>query len=74
MIKVNGRLVICSGCSGTHVWKKGNTPSRYGLRQRYICFDCGASFYPAQEIVAWPPKKTKRVKSLTRNALTRNDE
>ena len=31
----------------TRVWRKGYTPTRsMGLKARYVCFECGKTFYP----------------------------
>ena len=58
--------VTCVECSGTKCWKKGEVPSRSGLKQRYVCFDCGRTFYKLDPKPAKPkakPKKKARAKS-----------
>ena len=35
----------CPECSSLFVWRKGKTPSRKGQRNRYVCVDCGKTFY-----------------------------
>ena len=37
--------VICPECKGQRTWRKGQVPSRQGPKQRYVCFDCGGTFY-----------------------------
>ena len=37
--------VICPGCKGSKIWLKGKVPTRSGLKARYICYECGRSFY-----------------------------
>lgn len=46
----------------TRVWKKGYTPTRsMGLKPRYVCFECGKTFY-----VEPPPAKPKAKKPKTK--------
>ena len=46
------------------VWLKGKVPTRKGLKARYLCYECGRSFYapdkPAPKKVS---KSTGRKKS-----------
>ena len=44
----------CPNCSSRSVWKKGKTPTRKGQRKRYVCVDCGRTFYV--EKAKKPPK------------------
>jgi len=37
--------IRCPDCKSTEVWKKGTVPTRQGKKVRYLCVDCGASFY-----------------------------
>ena len=52
--------VTCVECKGTRCWKKGGVPTRTGVKQRYICFDCGRSFYLVEKKVATPEPKKKK--------------
>ena len=58
-------------CRGKRIWNKGLTPSRRGLKSRYICFDCGRTFYKPsdyKEIKPAPkPKRVKKVKDKSQN-------
>lgn len=37
---------LCTGCGGTDCVRNGRVQTqRHGLRQRYLCRGCGASFY-----------------------------
>lgn len=40
----------CPKCGSHRIWKKGYVPTIGGKKLRYICTDCGHSFYD--------PKKT----------------
>jgi len=44
-LMVGNKLVKCPECGGQNILKRGRVPSRSGLKQRYICFACGRSFY-----------------------------
>ena len=57
--------VICPECKSSKTWLKGCVPSRTGPKQRYVCFDCGRTFYkPKVEAKAKPKaKKSSRKKS-----------
>ena len=58
--KVRGRIVTCPGddCKGTHCRRKGLVPAKKKPKQRYVCFDCGRSFYLPPE----PKKKVGKVR------------
>ena len=46
VIKVNGKIVKCPECKKeTRCWRKGVVPTRAGPKRRYVCFDCGRTFY-----------------------------
>lgn len=53
--------VVCVECSGVRCWKKGLVPGRTGAKQRYVCFDCGRTFYKPVE----NPKKVVKAKPKT---------
>ena len=57
-IKVKGK-VTCPECHKERCWKKGQTPSRTGVKQRYVCFDCGRSFFLPPEPKPAPKKLVK---------------
>jgi len=44
----------CPHCHSSKVWRKGKVPHVGGPRVRYVCYDCGKSFYRP------PEKKSKR--------------
>lgn len=31
------------------VWRKGKVPTRTGLKQRYVCFTCGRTFFKTEK-------------------------
>ena len=43
----------------TTVWKKGKTPTRRGLKVRYMCSTCGRTFY-APTVEAKKSSKRKK--------------
>lgn len=45
MVKVGRTTVECPRCHKTRVWRKGHVPSRKNPKQRFVCFDCGTTFY-----------------------------
>ena len=55
-IKEKGKVVVCPECHKERCWRKGKTPGRGGVKQRFVCFDCGRTFYLPLE-----PKKKKAV-------------
>lgn len=51
------RVMECPHCGSKKLWKKGLSPGSH--RQRYVCYDCGKSFY--NEAMK---RKHRRTKSL----------
>lgn len=39
-----------------NVWRRGMVPNRHGPKQRYVCIDCGSTFYAEKKV----PKTTKK--------------
>ena len=40
----------CPRCKATeHIWRKGYHPTNQGYRPRYVCYDCGKTFYNPDE-------------------------
>lgn len=52
--------VVCVECGKNRCWRKGEVPSRSGPKQRYVCFDCGRTFYVAVAKPTAQPKRTKK--------------
>ena len=48
------------------VWLKGKVPTRSGLKARYICYECGRSFY------AGVPKPATKSRKRNRNSAPHN--
>jgi len=63
--------VICPECKSQRTWLKGQVPTRSGPKQRYLCVDCGASFYDERGSVSGkasgkpgrPKSKSKKTRS-----------
>ena len=45
------------------VWLKGKVPTRSGLKARYICYECGRSFYAGASKAKPASKPRKRKES-----------
>jgi len=58
--------VKCPECGATsRIWAKGQVPSRYGPKQRYVCFACGRTFYkPKVE----PKPRVRKARSSKKKA------
>ena len=55
--------VKCVECGSTRVWAKGQTPSRSGPKQRYVCFTCGRTFYKPKAEVKVAKARVRKPKS-----------
>ena len=53
--------VTCVECGKNHCWSKGRVPNRAGPKRRYVCFDCGRTFYVVALKPAPKPKPVKKV-------------
>ncbi len=61
--------IACPECKSTRTWKKGAVPSRSGPKQRYVCFQCGATFYkPKAEAKVAKPRATRKAKTSKKKA------
>ena len=49
----------CPHCKSNKVWKKGAIPTVKGHKVRYICANCGHSFYKPAE----PKKRASKPKA-----------
>ena len=57
--------VKCPKCGGQRIWAKGLVPSRSGLKQRYVCYTGGHTFYkPVPKPKPRPVRKAKAVKKV----------
>lgn len=51
----------CPDCGSTRIWAKGVVPSKAaGHKQRFVCFDCGRTFYRPKAEPKKPAKKSAR--------------
>ena len=57
--------VKCPECGSQKTWLKGLVPARGGPKQRYVCFDCGRTFYKSK---AEPKPRAKAKKSGRKKA------
>ena len=57
--------VICPECKSTRIWKKGKVPAIGGVKKpRYVCYDCGRTFFaPKAEVKPAKPKVARKSKS-----------
>jgi len=52
----------------TRVWAKGQVPSRSGLKQRYVCYICGRTFYKPKVEAKVVKPRVKKAKSSKKKA------
>jgi len=52
--------VVCPECKSKRVWLKGSVPTRQGLKKRYICYECGRSFYAGAGTSKSAPKPASK--------------
>jgi len=76
MVKVSvTKGVKCPECGGQKIWAKGCVPSRSGLKQRYVCYTCGNTFYkPVPKPKPRPVRKAKAVKVVKSEVKTEGGE
>jgi transposase-like protein len=43
--KSQREIIPCPDCNSKNTTKWGFSPNRHGKKQRYVCFDCGHTFY-----------------------------
>ena len=54
--------VTCPVCKSKRVWLKGKVPTRKGPKARYICYECGRSFYAPKRVSKPSKPRTKKAK------------
>ena len=60
--------VICPECKSSRTWLKGQVPSRSGPKQRYVCFQCGRTFYKPKVEVKPRVARARKPKSSKKKA------
>lgn len=61
--------VKCPGCGSLRVWKKGKVPAIGGVKKpRYVCYDCGRTFYAPKAEVKVAKPRVKKAKSGKKKA------
>ena len=55
--------IKCPRCGSTKVWAKGRVPKIGGAQPRYVCVDCGHTFYKPKAEAKPKVARTRKAKS-----------